>query len=58
MTSTSTVGFHALAEVAALVAVAELVGLEGAGGGAGGNSGAGDHAVIEKDLDLDGRVSS
>ena len=49
---------HALAEVAALVAVAQLVGLERAGGCAGGDGGAGDGAVVEQDLDLDGRVAA
>ena len=48
----------ALAAVALLVAVAQLVGLERAGGGAGGDGGAGDHAVLEQDLDLDGRVAA
>ena len=48
---------HALAEVAVLVAVAQLVGLERTGGCAGGDGGAGDGAVVEQHLDLDGRVA-
>src|SRR5690606_21014623 len=49
---------NALAEVAALVAVTQLVGLERAGGGTGGDSGTRDGAVLEEHLDLDGRVAS
>ena len=41
-----------------LVAVTTLDGLEGAGGGAGGDRGAGERAVVEQDLHLDGGVSS
>ena len=48
----------ALADVALLVAVAALDGLERAGGGAGGNGRAGDGAVVEGDLDLDGGVAA
>ena len=48
----------ALAQVTALVAVAELAGLVNAGGGAGGNSGAADGAVVQGDLDLNGRVAA
>jgi len=49
---------HALAAVAGRVAVAQLVGLEGAGGGAGGNRGPGGRAVVQADLDLDGGVAA
>src|SRR5207248_11803979 len=41
----------ALAEVPALVAVAQFQGLEGAGGGARGYGGTGDRAVVQPDLD-------
>jgi hypothetical protein len=47
-----------LAEVAALVAVATLGRLEGAGGGAGGHSSPGEGPVVEPQLDLDGGVAS
>ena len=49
---------HALAQVTALVAVAELAGLVHAGGGAGGNGSAADGAVVEGDLDLNGRIAA
>ena len=49
---------HALAAVAGLVAVAQLVRLEGAGGRAGGDGRALDDAVVEQDLHFDGRVSA
>ena len=48
----------ALAEVAALVAVAQFDGLVLAGGGAGGNGCAADRAVREQDLDFDGGVAA
>src|SRR5699024_2449534 len=48
----------ALAQVAGLVAVTTLDGLEGAGGGAGGDGGAGERAVVEQDLHLDGGVAA
>ncbi len=49
---------HALAEVTALVPVAQLQGLEGAGGGPGGDRGAAGAAVVEADLDLDRGIAS
>ena len=49
---------HALAEVALLVAVAQLDGLVRAGGGAGGHGGAAERAVLEHDVDLDGRIAA
>ena len=49
---------HALAEVTALVAVAQLACFVHAGGCAGGNGCTADGAVIEGDLDLDGRVAA
>ena len=49
---------HALAAVAVVVAVAQLVRLEGAGGRAGGDGRALDDAVVEQHLDLDGRVAA
>ena len=48
----------ALAEVAALVAIATLDGLERAGGRAGGNGRARSGAVLKDDLDLNGRVTA
>ena len=48
----------ALAEVAALVAVSKLDRLELAGRGAGGDDGAAGRPVLERDLDLDGRVAA
>ena len=48
----------ALAEVALLVAVAQLDGLVGAGAGARGDGGAADGAVGEDDVDFDGRVAA
>ncbi len=48
---------HALAAVA-LIAVAQLDGLELAGGGTAGDRGSGLGAVVEDDLDLDGRVAT
>jgi hypothetical protein len=47
---------HALAVVPALVTVAQLHRLEGSGGRAGRDRRAGDHSVVERDLDLDGGV--
>ena len=49
---------HALAQVTALVAVAQLAGLVDAGGSAGGNSRAAHSAVVQGDLDLNGRVAA
>ena len=49
---------HALAAVAALVAVAQLVRLERAGRRAGGDGGALDDSVVEQHLHLDGRVAA
>ena len=49
---------YALAEVAALVAVASLGGLEGAGRGAGRHGRPRERAVVETDLDLDGGVAA
>ena len=48
----------ALAQVAALVAVATLGRLEGAGRGARRDGRAGERAVVETDLDLDRRVAA
>ncbi len=48
----------ALAEVARLVAVAELDGLVDAGAGARGDGGAAERAVGQDDVDLDGRVAA
>ena len=47
---------HALAQITALVAVAQLQSLELAGGCAGGGAAAGDGAVGERDLSFDGGV--
>ena len=49
---------HALAEVALLVAVAELHRLALAGRGAGGDRGAAQGAALEHDLHLDGGVAA
>ena len=49
---------NALAEVAALVAIATLDGLERAGGRAGGDGRARSGAILEDDLNLDGRVTA
>ncbi|MDQ1137151.1 hypothetical protein QE410_001950 [Microbacterium sp. SORGH_AS 1204] len=49
---------HALAAVTALVAVAQLVGLERAGGRAGGDGRPLDDSVVEEHLHLDGRVTA
>ena len=49
---------HALAVVAALVAVAQLDRLVGAGRGARGHGGAAERTVLEKDIDLDGGVAA
>ena len=49
---------HALAEIAGLVAVAQLAGLVNAGGRAGGHRRAADDAVIERHLDLDRGVAA
>src|SRR5699024_1708262 len=48
----------ALAEVALLVAVTALDRLEGPGGRPARHRRAGDRAVVERDLDLDGRVAA
>ncbi len=48
----------AFAVVPVLVSVAQLDRLERPGGGAGGDRGAGDGAVVEGDLDLDGGVAA
>ena len=47
-----------LAAVALLVAVAQLDRLERSGAGAAGDGRAGDRAVVERDLDLDGGVAA
>ena len=49
---------HALAEIAVLVAVAQLDRLVGAGGGAGRNCGAADRAVLQHDVDLDRGIAA
>jgi hypothetical protein len=49
---------HALAEIAALIAVAQLDRLMLAGGGAGGYRGAALGAVFQLDIDLDGRIAA
>ena len=49
---------HALAQVAALVAVPELAGLIDAGGSAGGNGGTAHGAVLQINLYLDGRIAA
>ena len=49
---------HALAEVAALVAVAQLDRLVRAGGGARGHGGAAEGAALQDDVDLDRRVAA
>ncbi len=49
---------HALAEITALVAVAQLAGLVDAGGSAGRNGRAADGAVVERDLHFHGRVAA
>jgi len=49
---------HALAAVAALVAVAQLVRLERAGGCAGGDGRPLDDSVVEEHLHFDGRVAT
>ena len=49
---------HALAEVTALVAVAQLAGLVDTGGSAGGNGRAADGAVVERDFHFHGRVAA
>jgi hypothetical protein len=54
----STAFSDALAAVAALVAVAELDGLERAGGCAPDGTAARPRPIIEEDLDLDGRVAA
>ena len=46
------------AQVATLVAVTQLDRLEGAGGRPGRDRGAADRAVVQADLDLDGRIAS
>ena len=51
-------GEHALAQVTALVAVAELAGLIDAGGGTGGHGGAADGAVLQVDLHLNGGIAA
>ena len=49
---------HALAAVAALVAVAQLDRFVGAGGGARGNGGAAEGAGFQGHIDLDGRIAA
>ena len=49
---------HALAEIARLVAVAQLDRLVRAGGGAGRNRGAAERAVLQRDVDFDGRIAA
>ena len=49
---------NTLAEVAGCVAVTAFDGLEGASRRAGGHAGTGARAILELDLDLDGRVSA
>ena len=49
---------HALAQVAVLVAVAQLAGLVHAGGSAGGHGGAAHGAVLQDNLHLDGGVAA
>ena len=48
----------ALAEVAALVAVAQLDGFVLAGGGAAGNGGAAHGSAVEDDVDFDGGIAA
>ncbi len=48
----------ALAEIAGLVAVAQLQRLVGAGAGAAGHGGPADRAVVQDHLDLDGRIAA
>ena len=54
----STALVTALAEIAALVAVAQLERLVRAGRGAGRHGGAAHGAGLERDIDLDGRVAA
>src|SRR5579871_1789411 len=49
---------HALAEIARLVAVAELDGLARAGRRAGGHGRAAHRAILEDDVDLDGGIAT
>ena len=49
---------HALAAVAGLVAVAQFHRLMHAGGGAGGHRGAAERAVLQDDVDFDGRIAA
>ena len=49
--------FHALAQIAALVAVPQLAGLVNAGGSAGGHGGPAHSAVVQPDLRLHGGVA-
>ena len=49
---------HALAAVARLVAVAQFHRLVRAGGGAGGHRGTAARAVLQHDVDLDGRIAA
>ena len=49
---------HALAEIALLVAVAQLDGLMRAGRGAGRHAGAAARAVLQHDVDLDGGIAA
>src|SRR5205085_11440105 len=49
---------HALAEIAALVAVPQLDGLVRAGRGAGRHAGAAARAVLEQNVDLDRRIAA
>ncbi len=48
----------ALAEIAGLVAVAQLDRLMGAGGGAGRHGGAAERAIFQHDVDLDGGIAA
>ena len=49
---------HALAEVTALIAVAQLASLVDTGGSAGRNGSAANGAVVERDLDFHGRIAA
>jgi hypothetical protein len=49
---------HTLAEIDLLVAIAQFAGFEFAGGSAGRNGGTGHETVVERDVDLNGRVAA
>ena len=49
---------HALAQIDALVAVAQLPGFVDAGAGAAGHGGAAERAVVQRDVDFDGRIAA